>query len=170
MLLPSSQAIGGTFAACMCTTRSMCSASKRSVRFVLVTLARIAYHVSQSRAEHDATTRMPCALQVDQIARRPYSVPISCVANLGTEVLLSRMWEAMDLRRLYTKKARHARCRRLRTAPPHRDAQSMRLTLPCWRRLVASPTLQSQSCSPSRAAAPPSKRFASSCTRTSTSS
>jgi ribosome-interacting GTPase 1 len=46
------------------------------------------------------------ATQVDKIARRPYSVPISCVANLGTNVLLSRMWDAMDLRRMYTKKAR----------------------------------------------------------------
>ena len=42
--------------------------------------------------------------EVDALARQPYSVPISCVANLGTEVLLEQMWRAMDLRRIYTKK------------------------------------------------------------------
>jgi ribosome-interacting GTPase 1 len=45
-------------------------------------------------------------LQVDALARQPYSVPISCVASLGTDVLLEQMWRAMDLRRIYTKKAR----------------------------------------------------------------
>jgi hypothetical protein len=42
--------------------------------------------------------------EVDKLARQPFSVPISCVADLGTEALLSRMWDAMDLRRMYTKK------------------------------------------------------------------
>ena len=47
-----------------------------------------------------------CIEEVDAIARQPYCVPISCVANLGTDVLLEQMWKAMDLRRVYTKKAR----------------------------------------------------------------
>ena len=41
--------------------------------------------------------------EVDELARLPHSVPISCVAQLGREVLLGRMWEAMDLRRVYSK-------------------------------------------------------------------
>ena len=47
-----------------------------------------------------------CIEEVDKLARQPYCVPISCVANLGMEVLLEQMWSAMDLRRVYTKKAR----------------------------------------------------------------
>lgn len=47
-----------------------------------------------------------CIEEVDAIARQPYCVPISCVANMGTDVLLEQMWKAMDLRRVYTKKAR----------------------------------------------------------------
>ena len=43
---------------------------------------------------------------MDALARQPYSVPISCVASLGTDVLLEQMWRAMDLRRIYTKKVR----------------------------------------------------------------
>ena len=47
-----------------------------------------------------------CIEEVDKLARQPYCVPISCVANLGTDVLLEQMWKAMDLRRVYTKKVR----------------------------------------------------------------
>ena len=42
--------------------------------------------------------------QVDALARRPDSVPISCSMNLGLDHLLARTWRAMDLRRIYTKK------------------------------------------------------------------
>ena len=42
--------------------------------------------------------------EVDALARLPFSIPISCVANLGTDALLAQMWSAMDLRRVYTKK------------------------------------------------------------------
>lgn len=45
---------------------------------------------------------------MDALARQPYSVPISCVASLGTDVLLEQMWRAMDLRRIYTKKVRES--------------------------------------------------------------
>ncbi len=45
-----------------------------------------------------------CIEEVDALARRPFSVPISCTADLGKAALLERMWAAMDLRRAYTKK------------------------------------------------------------------
>ena len=42
--------------------------------------------------------------EVDALARLPHSVPISCVAGLGKEHLLDAMWDAMDLRRVYSKR------------------------------------------------------------------
>lgn len=42
--------------------------------------------------------------EVDELARRPNSVPISCSMRLGLDHLLARTWRAMDLRRVYTKK------------------------------------------------------------------
>lgn len=42
--------------------------------------------------------------EVDALARLPMSIPVSCMANLGMDALLARMWDAMDLRRVYTKK------------------------------------------------------------------
>lgn len=35
--------------------------------------------------------------QVDALAHQPSSVPISCIAGLGMDVLLSEMWDAMEL-------------------------------------------------------------------------
>jgi len=48
-----------------------------------------------------------CIEEVDVLARQPHSVPISCSLRVGHEVLLERMWAAMDLRRVYTKKVGH---------------------------------------------------------------
>lgn len=46
-----------------------------------------------------------CSMEeVDEIARRPYSVPISCYQDLNTRGLLKSMWDAMGLVRVYTKK------------------------------------------------------------------
>ena len=73
-----------------------------------------------------------CIEEVDKLARQPYCVPISCVANLGTDVLLEQMWKAMDLRRVYTKKAR-ARLDIVRLQPPD---------LLHLRRLATSPTFR----------------------------
>ena len=42
--------------------------------------------------------------EVDEIARRELSVPISCYSKLNLDGLLERMWEEMDLVRVYTKK------------------------------------------------------------------
>jgi len=42
--------------------------------------------------------------EVDQIARKPNSVPISCYMKLNLDGLLERMWAEMDLVRVYTKK------------------------------------------------------------------
>lgn len=42
--------------------------------------------------------------EVDDLSRRPYSVPISCSMDLGLNNLLAETWRAMDLRRVYTKK------------------------------------------------------------------
>lgn len=42
--------------------------------------------------------------EVDAIARRPYSVPISCNMKLNLDGLLKTMWREMDLVRIYTKK------------------------------------------------------------------
>lgn len=40
------------------------------------------------------------------MARRPYSVPISCAGEgLGLDMLLARMWDAMGLVRVFTKRA-----------------------------------------------------------------
>lgn len=44
--------------------------------------------------------------EVDELARKPYSVPISCSMELGLDHLLAETWRAMDLKRIYTKKAR----------------------------------------------------------------
>lgn len=46
-----------------------------------------------------------CSIEeVDEIARRPYSIPISCYHNLNMDGLLERIWEMMGLVRVYTKK------------------------------------------------------------------
>lgn len=45
--------------------------------------------------------------EVDELARKPYSVPISCSMELGLSHLLAETWKAMDLRRIYTKKVGH---------------------------------------------------------------
>lgn len=42
--------------------------------------------------------------EVDEIARRPFSVPISCYQNLNIDTLLERMWREMGLVRVYTKR------------------------------------------------------------------
>ena len=47
---------------------------------------------------------MCCLEEVDEIARREHTVPISCYLELNLDGLLSRMWETMDLVRVYTKK------------------------------------------------------------------
>ena len=41
--------------------------------------------------------------EVDELARRPYSVVISCYQELGLDMLLDRMWDSMALVRVYTK-------------------------------------------------------------------
>lgn len=42
--------------------------------------------------------------EVDQIARRENSLPVSCYMELNMDMLLSRMWDMMGLVRVYTKK------------------------------------------------------------------
>jgi small GTP-binding protein len=42
--------------------------------------------------------------EVDRLSRRPNSVCISCYMNLGMDYLLKRIWDAMGLVRVYTKK------------------------------------------------------------------
>ena len=45
-----------------------------------------------------------CSIEeVDEIARRPVSVPISCYQDLNLDGLLARVWEEMALVRIYTK-------------------------------------------------------------------
>lgn len=46
-----------------------------------------------------------CSMEeVDEIARRPHSIPISCYQRLNLDGLLSRIWDMMALVRVYTKK------------------------------------------------------------------
>jgi len=46
-----------------------------------------------------------CSLEeVDELARKPNSVCISCYMSLGLDYLLERMWDDMGLVRVYTKK------------------------------------------------------------------
>lgn len=46
-----------------------------------------------------------CSMEeVDEIARRPNSIPISCMQNLNLDGLLERIWDMMALVRVYTKK------------------------------------------------------------------
>ncbi|KAL6766463.1 hypothetical protein ACKKBG_A36105 [Auxenochlorella protothecoides x Auxenochlorella symbiontica] len=46
-----------------------------------------------------------CSMEeVDEIARRPFSIPISCYHRLNMDGLLSQIWEMMGLVRAYTKK------------------------------------------------------------------
>ncbi|XRB19382.1 developmentally-regulated GTP-binding protein [Pseudoscourfieldia marina] len=47
---------------------------------------------------------MLCIEEVDEIARRENTVPISCYMELNLDGLLARMWETMSLVRVYTKK------------------------------------------------------------------
>jgi uncharacterized protein len=42
--------------------------------------------------------------EVDEIARRPNSLPVSCYLELNMDMLLARMWSMMGLVRVYTKK------------------------------------------------------------------
>jgi len=42
--------------------------------------------------------------QVDELAHREYSIPISVNKNLNLDGLLARVWQELDLRRIYTKK------------------------------------------------------------------
>lgn len=44
--------------------------------------------------------------EVDEIARRPDSLPVSCYLELNMDMLLTRMWDMMGLVRVYTKKVR----------------------------------------------------------------
>ena len=44
--------------------------------------------------------------EVDEIARRPNSLPVSCYLSLNMDMLLARMWSMMGLVRIYTKKVR----------------------------------------------------------------
>lgn len=46
-----------------------------------------------------------CSIEeVDEIARRPNSIPISCYHKLNLDGLLNRIWDMMGLVRVYTKK------------------------------------------------------------------
>ncbi|KAG7669768.1 hypothetical protein Ndes2526B_g06120 [Nannochloris sp. 'desiccata'] len=46
-----------------------------------------------------------CSIEeVDEIARRPYSIPISCYHKLNMDGVLERIWEMMGLVRVYTKR------------------------------------------------------------------
>lgn len=46
-----------------------------------------------------------CSMEeVDEIARRPYSIPISCYQQLNLDGLLRQIWDMMALVRVYTKK------------------------------------------------------------------
>jgi uncharacterized protein len=42
--------------------------------------------------------------EVDQIARRKFSIPISCELAVGFEMLLKKIWDTLGLTRIYTKK------------------------------------------------------------------
>ena len=46
--------------------------------------------------------------EVDEIARRPNSLPISCSLSLNMDMLLARTWHMMGLVRVYTKKVWHS--------------------------------------------------------------
>ena len=92
-------------------------------------------------AAADACTHAT-ATQVDALARQPHSVPISCVAKLGMEILLEAMWGAMDLRRIYTKKAR-ARRSFLAHVRLHCSGTDRRYSFAVLRRRGASPTSRS---------------------------
>jgi len=46
-----------------------------------------------------------CSIEyVDKLARRPNSVIISCQYNLGLDYLLEKMWDSLELVRIYTRK------------------------------------------------------------------
>merc|ERR1719384_2883400 len=42
--------------------------------------------------------------QVDELARQPYSIVISVSKKLNHDGLLERVWQELDLKRIYTKK------------------------------------------------------------------
>eukprot|EP01026_Neomeris_dumetosa_P036434 TRINITY_DN2940_c0_g1_i11.p1 TRINITY_DN2940_c0_g1~~TRINITY_DN2940_c0_g1_i11.p1 ORF type:complete len:425 (+),score=57.45 TRINITY_DN2940_c0_g1_i11:76-1275(+) len=49
-----------------------------------------------------------CSMEeVDEIARRPYSIPVSCYQELNIEGLLEFIWDMMALVRVYTKRVGH---------------------------------------------------------------
>jgi uncharacterized protein len=42
--------------------------------------------------------------QMEKLAREPHSVVISCEQDLNLDYLIDRIWEELDLYRIYTKK------------------------------------------------------------------
>ncbi|GAB4821710.1 hypothetical protein N2152v2_008756 [Parachlorella kessleri] len=49
-----------------------------------------------------------CSMEeVDEIARRPFSIPISCYQKLNLDGVLERIWDMMGLVRVFTKKVGH---------------------------------------------------------------
>lgn len=49
-----------------------------------------------------------CSIEeIDEIARRPYSIPISCYHKLNMDGLLVKIWDMMGLVRVYTKRVGH---------------------------------------------------------------
>merc|ERR1719217_685749 len=42
--------------------------------------------------------------QMDELARQPYSMVISVRGKMNLDGLIERMWQELDLRRIYTKK------------------------------------------------------------------
>jgi len=42
--------------------------------------------------------------EIDALARQPYSVVVSVSANLNLDGLMERVWQELDLKRIYTKK------------------------------------------------------------------
>jgi len=62
---------------------------------------RMAYMLNGRVAAHDNSISME---ELDKLAREPNTVMVSCEANLNLEHLKDRIWDALALIRVYTKK------------------------------------------------------------------
>ena len=62
--------------------------------------------------------------EVNRLAHEPHTVPISCEMDLNLDYLIERMWEQLDLLKIYTKRRgvseiSYARHLLTRTPPRH---------------------------------------------------
>lgn len=95
--------------------------------------------------------------EVNRLAHQPHTVPISCEIDLNLDYLIERMWEQLDLLKIYTKRrgVSLALLKVLLTHPRHTPI-SMTLSVCARARLSSTSATPSTARSPSRSNTPSS--------------